>query len=201
MVRSIESRGWPYLLAWCRAMGSYGRVALWCSLLTLTAAAGGCQRGPTWNLAPVEGTVTKDGHPLPGIEVTFLADLDAGTEGPLAKGTTDEAGHYRLRTDNGDDGAVVGKHRVVLHNLKLPTKQVSGDVRRRPRKEKDKHLQEELRKKETARQSLEIAKRMEEELRKATGAPRVPPSYGSFNDTPLRVEVRPEAQVIDLDVK
>ena len=29
-------------------------------------------------------------------------------------GFTDESGHYRLRTDNGDDGAVVGKHRVCV---------------------------------------------------------------------------------------
>jgi hypothetical protein len=30
---------------------------------------------------------------------------------------------------------------------------------------------------------------------------RLPSSYGRFHETPLRVEVRPEAQVIDLDVK
>src|SRR5690242_2884422 len=86
-------------------------------LLPLAAASGGCQREPRWNLAPVEGTVTKDGHPLAGIQVIFLADADAGTVGLRARGITDEAGHYRLRTDNGDDGAVAGKYRVVMLDL------------------------------------------------------------------------------------
>jgi hypothetical protein len=97
---------------------SINRVVLLCGLLALAVAAEGCQRGPTWNLAPVEGTVTKDGRPLPHIEVVFLTDIDAGTQGPKASSFTDEAGHYRLRTDNGDDGAVAGKYRVVLFDLK-----------------------------------------------------------------------------------
>jgi hypothetical protein len=93
---------------------SINRVVVLCSLSALAAAAEGCQRGPRWNLAPVEGTVTKGGRPLPHIEVVFVTDLDAGTQGPKASSFTDEAGHYRLQTDNGDDGAVVGKHRVLL---------------------------------------------------------------------------------------
>ena len=36
---------------------SISRVVLLGGLLSLAAIAGGCQRGPTWNLAPVEGTV------------------------------------------------------------------------------------------------------------------------------------------------
>jgi hypothetical protein len=93
---------------------SISRVALWCGLLALTATAGGCQRGNKWNLAPVEGTVTKDGHPLADIQVFFLADAEAGTQGPRARGITDESGHYQLRTDNGDDGAAVGWHHVCI---------------------------------------------------------------------------------------
>jgi hypothetical protein len=62
----------------------------------------------------VEGTVTRAGRPLADIEVDFLADVEAGTQGPRARGMTDDAGHYRLRTDNGDDGGAVGKHRVCL---------------------------------------------------------------------------------------
>src|SRR5262245_48295885 len=96
---------------------SINRVVLWCGLLALLTSAGGCQRRPMWDLAPVEGTVTKDGRPLSGIEVVFMADLDAGTQGPPTSAITDESGHYRLRTHNGDQGAVVGKHRVVLLDL------------------------------------------------------------------------------------
>src|SRR3954454_2010163 len=97
---------------------STSRVVLLCSMAGLAVAAGGCPRGPTRNLAPVEGTVTKDGRPLRGIEVVFLADLDAGIKGPRSSGTTDEAGHYRLRTDSGEEGTVTGKHRVLLHDQK-----------------------------------------------------------------------------------
>src|SRR5262245_51469786 len=91
-----------------------GRVVLVCSLLALGALSGGCHRSQAWNLAPVEGTVTKGGRPLQGVEVVFLADSDADTMGPRAAGRTDEAGRYRLRSDIGEDGVVVGKYRVLI---------------------------------------------------------------------------------------
>src|SRR5689334_2297251 len=81
----------------------FGGVVLLCGLLSL-AAGGGCQRGAKWNLAPVEGTVTKEGRPLAGAMVVFLADSEASTTGPRASGWTDAAGHYRLRTDRGEEG-------------------------------------------------------------------------------------------------
>jgi hypothetical protein len=92
------------------------------------------------------------------IRVVFLADVDAGTQGPRASGTTDETGHYRLRTDNGDDGAVVGQHRIRVVD-------------------------------QQAKNAMPAVKR------------HVPPQYGRFNETPLRVEVQPGPQVIDLDIQ
>jgi hypothetical protein len=83
-------------------------------LALAAATVGGCQRGPTWSLAPVEGTVTKDGRPLADIQVTFLVDVEAGMQGPRASGYTDAAGHYEVCTDAGDQGAVVGQYRVCL---------------------------------------------------------------------------------------
>jgi hypothetical protein len=50
--------------------------------------------------------------------VTFWADREAGTQGPRTQAVTDDSGHYRLRTDNGDAGAVVGKHRVCILDLR-----------------------------------------------------------------------------------
>ena len=93
---------------------SINPVVFWCGLLALTATAGGCQRGPTWNLAPVEGTVTKSGRPVAGIQVEFRADVESGTQGPRASGITDPAGHYELRTDTGGRGAVIGRYHVCL---------------------------------------------------------------------------------------
>jgi len=157
---------------------SINRVVLLCGLLVLAAIAGGCQRGPAWDLTAVEGTVTKDGRPLRGVQVVFLPDTDA--VGPRSTGLTDEAGHYRLRTGNGDDGAVVGKHRILIFDLE------AAKGRRRPAH---------------GPQLPEFAKRLEEQGKTAGDAPRVPPRYGRFNETPLRVDVQPGAQVIDLEVK
>src|SRR5689334_19899343 len=134
---------------------SISRVALLCGLLSLTAASEGCQRGSAWNLVPVEGTVTKGGHPLHGIEVVFLADSDAGTEGPKVTGKTDEAGHYHLRTDNGDDGAVAGKYRVLVLDVEALDKQIP-------------HLSHGILHKEATQLSKEMAQR-ESEQRKMTG--------------------------------
>jgi hypothetical protein len=164
---------------------SISRMMILGGLLALAAAAGGCQRGPTWNLAPVEGTVTKGGRPLRGIEVVFLADSDAGTLGPRATGRTDEAGHYRLRTDSGEDGVAAGKHRVVLFDLEAANKQLGRSFREKQRKE-------------AARLSPEMAKRLEEELKKSADALRLPPSYGRINKTPLRAEVGHEPLMFNI---
>jgi hypothetical protein len=163
------------------------RVGLWGGLLILAAAADGCQRGATWSLAPVEGTVTKEGHPLPGVEVVFLADLDAGAAGPRARGISDESGHYRLRTDNGDDGAAVGQYRVCIHDTRVV----------KPGPALPRRLQKEA-------ATLKEAQKEQGRLRfkeTTSVSSRVPPTYGRPGETPLRVEVQPRTQVIDLDVK
>ena len=158
---------------------SIKRVVLCCGLLVF-AAAEGCQHRPNWDLAQVEGTVTKDGRPLPHVVVTFLADLDAGTQGPQARTFTDESGHYRLRNDNGGDGAVVGKHRVVLAEGK------KGRVGRvNP-------LLSGTQLKQSIQQQKEEAKRPQGQL--------FPPQYSRFDQTPLRVEVHPGPQTLDFDI-
>jgi hypothetical protein len=135
----------------------------------------------------VEGIVTKDGIPLSGIEVVFLADSDAGTVGPRAAGRTDETGHYRLRTDEGEDGAVVGKHRVVIRDREAAEKQLGRSIRVKQRKE-------------AAGLSPEIAKRLQEELKHSAAAPRVPPGYGRINKTPLRAEVGHEPLTFNIRI-
>jgi hypothetical protein len=144
----------------------------------LAVTAGGCRRGSTGSLAPVEGTVSKAGRPLRGIEVVFLPDT--GSVGPRASGTTDEAGHYRLRTDHGDDGAVAGKYRVVLHDVEAATKQMRSRSFSQPKGE--------------------MVESLEKLLKTGAAAPRVPPRFGSFNETPLRAEVGPEPQPLNFDL-
>src|SRR5262249_46145747 len=56
--------------------------------------------------------------PQPDIFVQFLPDPGKSTNGPRSTATTDAQGRYRLKTDQGQDGAVVGWHRVVLSDTK-----------------------------------------------------------------------------------
>jgi hypothetical protein len=83
---------------------------LLCALAGLALA--GCGRGP--ERVEVEGVVTLDGKPLPNVEVVFLPDPERGSTGPRAAALTDAEGRYHLRSDKGEDGAAVGKYRVLI---------------------------------------------------------------------------------------
>jgi hypothetical protein len=150
-------------------------------LSVLAVASAGCQGKPLF--APVEGTVTKEGKPLAGVIVDFYPN--PGDRGPRSTSTlTDEAGHYRLRsTWGGDEGAVVGPHRVCIVEIRNQGRDsFSTSVRRKQR---------------TKEAQAKLAR-----LKKEASEPRrVPRSYGSPNETPLRIEVHPGPQIIDLEVK
>jgi hypothetical protein len=162
-------------------MSRYGLGLMVLVLGVLAVTAGGCGR-TEFTFHPVEGTVTKGGRPLGNIEVVFLADPDAGTVGPRAAGRTDAAGHYRLRTDNGDDGAVAGKHLVLILDVEIRT----GRMGRSPQP------------KDAARLPPELAKHLKEPPKTTADEPRVPPRYASITETPLRAEVGREPLVFDI---
>jgi hypothetical protein len=143
-------------------------------------AAAGCGRGPQW--AAVEGTVTVDGQPVSNIEVVFVPDPARGSNGPRAAALTDEQGHYRLHGDKGEEGAVVGQHRVLIvdnatrsrFGRPAPAAPAGGDdpapVRPRPAP--------------------------------ASKSGRIPLRFGSLTDTPLQgVEVKRGTQRHDFDVR
>jgi hypothetical protein len=100
--------------------------ALWLVGLLVVPALG-C--GPE-KFAPVSGVVTMDGKPLSGATVSFLPETVKGsTEMPVtSSGKTNDKGEYTLRTATGQDGALVGKHKVTI-NLQAP-EIVEGDQRR-----------------------------------------------------------------------
>jgi hypothetical protein len=63
----------------------------------------------------VEGTITLDNQPLGGVLVLFVPEEEEGARRiPGSSGLTDDAGHFSLKCDDGHDGAVIGKHRIVL---------------------------------------------------------------------------------------
>jgi hypothetical protein len=60
--------------------------------------------------AKVTGTITMDGKPIVGAEVTFTPD--DGTR--MSQGNTDDQGRYELRFSAQAVGAAVGTHRVSI---------------------------------------------------------------------------------------
>ncbi len=86
-------------------------------LIALTACTVGCDSGP--KLAEVTGSVTlKDGKPLELIHVEFWPE-----NGQRSWGKTDDQGKFSLKLDSDSprDGAVIGKHKVLLRDT-WPTK-------------------------------------------------------------------------------
>ena len=81
-------------------------------LAIFSIAITGC--GGDASLAQVSGTVTYDGKPVPKLRVTFSPEPvgDNYAVGPYSKGTTDDEGHFTLKTRYEDAGAVVGKHKL-----------------------------------------------------------------------------------------
>jgi len=82
------------------------------ALVVLTLV--GCG-GSGFQVAPVSGTVTLDGAPLPDASVVFqpiaVGTSDAG-QGSVGK--TDAAGKFTLMTIDKQPGAVVANHRVSI---------------------------------------------------------------------------------------
>ena len=97
---------------------------------------------------------------------------DAAT-GVRSTGTTDETGRYTLICDDQRPGALAGPHRVVLHDLAIYGGKFLG-------------------------RKLEQAGTKGGPVLKPS---RIPALYESTAHTPLKKEVKPEPQTIDLDIK
>jgi hypothetical protein len=80
----------------------------------LSLAIAGCDGSS--RLAKVGGVVTLNGKPRPGVVVSFapIGSQENPNPGRSSSAVTDENGHFALMTDEGKDGAVVGKHRVRI---------------------------------------------------------------------------------------
>ena len=76
-------------------------------------ALGGCG-GSDLNLAPVKGKVTMNGQPVRAATVSFIPDSSQGTEGPMSAGVLDDQGQFVLKTGSGENGAIIGFHKVTV---------------------------------------------------------------------------------------
>ncbi|MEN1678667.1 MAG: hypothetical protein AAGJ46_03690 [Planctomycetota bacterium] len=83
------------------------RVLVVHAAVVCTTLAAGCDSGPA--LAPVSGTVTLDGKPLPFGVVNFQPDQGQG-----AQATIEAGGAFTLSTFKLSDGAIVGRHRISV---------------------------------------------------------------------------------------
>lgn len=116
------------------------------------------------------------GQPLANCLITFLPEPGKEPPGLHSTAVTDENGHYRLRLADQREGASVGPHRVTVQDLSVST----GVVRRDH---------------ETV--DLGIDRSASTPLRRF----RIPAKFGSPSETPLREEIRPGTQRIDLDIR
>jgi hypothetical protein len=139
------------------------------SLLSLSAvnALAGCSSRPP--LGDVKGTVKLNGKPLPKIMVEFVPEQPTG---PRSLGTTDESGQYTLVCDDKRPGAMVGTHRVVLHDLAVYGEKGLG-------------------------RKLEL---VGTPGGPKLNPPRIPNQYAHPTQTPIRKTVAAGSQTIDLDL-
>jgi hypothetical protein len=80
----------------------------------LLAALSGCDRGPRY--VPVSGVISINGKPYGEAVVSFQPMATEGNQNP-GRGSssyTDADGKFHLKTDDGDEGAVPGKHRIRI---------------------------------------------------------------------------------------
>jgi hypothetical protein len=131
-------------------------------------------------MAEVEGVVTVDGKPAPQLKVEFQPEAkQEGVPPYRSSAFTDEGGRYKLTCETRLSGAMVGKHRILVTDLRSqPDPSSLPDPSRGGGQEPPK---------------IAASKKP---------APRVQEAYARLETTPLRQEVRAGGlQTINLELK
>lgn len=86
-----------------------------CCLLGLALVAqSGC--GPSLpKTVPVSGTIKLNGKPIEGASVSFIRD----SGGRIGYGISDAQGQFKISTFGTEDGATLGRHKVVVAKVDL----------------------------------------------------------------------------------
>lgn len=84
-------------------------------LMSAVLSAVGCGGGDSLKLAPVKGTVTLDGKPVPYAQITFSPQAERGSS---STGLTNAEGRYELYFNRNRRGAIPGSHKVVIQTEK-----------------------------------------------------------------------------------
>jgi hypothetical protein len=86
----------------------------------------------------VHGTISLEGEPVRFGYVTFLPDSTAGNSGPPATSSILEDGSFVISTEESDDGAIVGTHKVAV--IALDPNPLPGEDRPKPEDDPEKYL-------------------------------------------------------------
>ena len=86
---------------------------------SLIGCSGGQAENPDWpKRYPVSGTVTYQGKPIEGAEVTFTSRIGTST----GAGKTDSSGRFKLTTHIEGDGVVAGPQVIAIHRVNVVDK-------------------------------------------------------------------------------
>jgi hypothetical protein len=127
--------------------------------------------------ATVEGTLRRGGNPLDNCLVVFLPEARDGVRTWRFVGLTDAQGRYRLQGEDRREGAKLGVHRITIEDLSIST----GVPRR-------------------DHGAVDAEDTADAQVPSVVRRSRVPEHYTSASRTPLRKEVQPGHQVIDLEI-
>jgi hypothetical protein len=167
------------------SQGGSRRLVL-AELVVLLWAIGCSGQGPR---TEVEGVVRCGGETVPGVVVVFTPDFEAGGRGTPAAAVTDDEGHYALQPSGSGAGNLFGTCRVTVApqlDSPLPPRPDRQGVLARRRLRPDK--------------PTGIAPPTTVKVQPPKG-PRIAGLYGDVRTTPLRAELKPGVQTVNLDLK
>jgi hypothetical protein len=78
------------------------------------------------SLIAVSGTITYNGNPVDGANVTLTPESGSDSGGMIAIGTTDAQGKFTVKT-NGEPGASAGTYVVTVVKMSAPTDAPTGE--------------------------------------------------------------------------
>jgi len=102
------------------------RSPAYAALATATLCLVGCG-GSDVSTAPVSGTVTLEGKPLAGAQISFSPVSD-NLKGTPATDITGSSGYYKVMTAKGKSGVAPGKYKVVISKTAAPPGSVRSDA-------------------------------------------------------------------------
>jgi hypothetical protein len=132
--------------------------------LTVLSLSSGCGRTPP-QVVEVEGVLYLDDQPLPFAQIEFMPELKHFGAEYNSMAVTDAQGRFKLECSNGQPGAAVATHRVVITEGPPPEGARGMDERSQTR--------------------------LAEYMANLPNRP-IPENFGNYSRTPARVEVKPD---------